>query len=82
MQALCAELDRLRPDPAGPHARLIHHVADRPGHDRRYALDPTRIRQELGWMPQRSFEASVARTVRWYLDHPERLASAVSAGPP
>ena len=80
VRALCAELDRLRPDPAGPYARLIHHVADRPGHDRRYALDSTRIRQELGWVPQRSFEASVARTVRWYLDHPERLASAGGAG--
>jgi dTDP-glucose 4,6-dehydratase len=81
VQALCTLLDQLRPDPAGPHARLIGFVADRPGHDRRYALDTRRIRTELGWAPQVPFETALARTLRWYLDHPERLAAAPPAGP-
>jgi dTDP-glucose 4,6-dehydratase len=50
-----------------PHARLITPVTDRPGHDRRYAIDPTRISHELGWQPRHSFEEGLAATVRWYL---------------
>lgn len=73
VHTLCTALDRLRPDPAGPYARLVAFVADRPGHDRRYALDTGRIRHELGWAPQVPFDTAVERTVRWYLDHPERL---------
>ena len=52
---------------------LISFVTDRPGHDRRYAIDPSRIRDELGWEPQRSFEDGIAFTVRWYLENPETL---------
>jgi dTDP-glucose 4,6-dehydratase len=74
VQAICALLDRLRPDPKGPYARLIRHVADRPGHDRRYAIDPARIAGELGWQPQESFESGLEKTVRWYLDHPDWVA--------
>ncbi len=67
--AICALLDELRPDPAGPHARLITYVADRPGHDARYAIDAGKIRRELGWAPRQSFESGLRRTVEWYLAH-------------
>ncbi len=68
VQAICAALDARRPD-AAPHARLIEHVADRPGHDRRYSIDASRIRAELGWAPRESFETGLAGTVDWYLDN-------------
>lgn len=68
VRTICAELDRLRPEGA-PHNRLITFVPDRPGHDRRYAIDPTRIRTELGWRPSVTVEEGLARTVRWYLDN-------------
>lgn len=55
----------------GKSESLIAHVPDRPGHDRRYALDSTRIRTELGWAPQRAFEATLRDTIDWYLSHPE-----------
>jgi dTDP-glucose 4,6-dehydratase len=54
-------------------------VRDRPGHDRRYAIDSAKIRSELGWMPRETFESGLARTVRWYLDHAAWL-QAVSSG--
>ncbi|MFN9693074.1 MAG: dTDP-glucose 4,6-dehydratase [Synechococcaceae cyanobacterium] len=65
---LCDCLDRLRPE-AAPHARLITPVRDRPGHDRRYAIDPSRISTELGWQPRHDLELGLETTVRWYLDH-------------
>ena len=66
--SICSVLDDLLP--AGdPHSRLITPVTDRPGHDRRYAIDPTRISSELGWQPRHSFEEGLAATVRWYLEH-------------
>ena len=68
VEAICAVLDRLRPDGA-PHARLITPVADRPGHDRRYAIDAARISSELGWRPRHAFEQGLESTVRWYLEH-------------
>jgi dTDP-glucose 4,6-dehydratase len=68
VEMICAVLDRLQPA-GSPHARLITPVADRPGHDRRYAIDPTRISGELGWQPRHSFEAGFTSTVRWYLEH-------------
>ena len=67
VRKICAILDRLRPAGA-PHADLIAFVADRPGHDARYAIDPTRIRDELGWRPSVTLEEGLERTVRWYLD--------------
>jgi dTDP-glucose 4,6-dehydratase len=70
VRMICATLDRLRPD-AAPHDRLITFVADRPGHDLRYAIDPTRIRQELGWRPSVTLAEGLDRTVRWYLDNAE-----------
>ena len=68
VQMLCGILDRLRPG-ASPHADLITFVADRPGHDARYAIDPSRVRQELGWRPSVSIEEGLEKTVRWYLDN-------------
>lgn len=68
VRAICAQMDRLRPQ-AAPHARLITFVADRPGHDRRYAIDASRIRDELGWQPSVTPEEGLAQTVAWYLDN-------------
>ena len=68
VRTICALLDEMRPDSA-PHDRLITFVTDRPGHDLRYAIDPTRIREELGWRPSVTLEEGLRRTVRWYLDN-------------
>ncbi|GBU16685.1 MULTISPECIES: dTDP-glucose 4,6-dehydratase [Methylobacterium] len=68
VKALCAAFDRLRPEHA-PHERLITFVADRPGHDRRYAIDPSKAEAEVGYRPSRSFEQALEDTVRWYLDN-------------
>ncbi len=70
VQTICGILDRLRPrEDGGTYADLITFVADRPGHDARYAIDPTRIREELGWCPSVTIEEGLERTVRWYLDN-------------
>ena len=80
VRTICGLLDRLRPRADGKsYAEQITHVKDRPGHDRRYAIDADRIRNELGWMPQESFETGIARTIQWYLDHP-RWVENVSSG--
>lgn len=72
VETICAIVDRLRPDlPHAPCSRLIRFVADRPGHDRRYAVDAGKIRGQLGWRPQEDFESGLERTVRWYLDNPD-----------
>ncbi|MBB1498950.1 dTDP-glucose 4,6-dehydratase [Paracoccus sp. MC1862] len=68
VRTICAHLDTLRPAGA-PHDRLIRFVTDRPGHDRRYAIDPTRIRTELGWRPSVTVEEGLKRTVEWYLQN-------------
>ena len=68
VRLICALLDEMRPQGA-PHDRLITFVTDRPGHDLRYAIDPTRIRSELGWRPSVTLEEGLRRTVRWYLDN-------------
>ena len=74
VHTVCALLDELRPAPAGPHARLITHVTDRPGHDRRYAIDARKIERELGWRPAETFDSGIRKTVRWILDHPGWVA--------
>jgi dTDP-glucose 4,6-dehydratase len=78
VHTICGLLDEMRPDPAGPHGRLITYVTDRPGHDRRYAIDARRIAAELGWRPAQTFETGIRETVRWYLDHPQWVADIVS----
>ncbi|MGN6097994.1 MAG: dTDP-glucose 4,6-dehydratase [Bosea sp. (in: a-proteobacteria)] len=67
VKGICAILDEIRPDPKGPHERLISYVTDRPGHDARYAIDAGKIGRELGWTPKETFETGLRRTVEWYL---------------
>ena len=68
VQAICAALDRARPRKSGRYADLIEFVADRAGHDLRYAMDIAKIRRELGWRPKQEFESGLEKTVRWYLE--------------
>ncbi len=68
VRAICAALDARLPDAAGPRARLISFVTDRPGHDFRYEIDPARSEAALGWRAPHDFEAGLARTIDWYLD--------------
>jgi dTDP-glucose 4,6-dehydratase len=68
VHAICDTLQSLRPREGG-YSALVKSVADRPGHDRRYAIDAGKIRGELGWRPRETFESGLAKTVRWYLDH-------------
>lgn len=68
VQTICDILDKKRPDNA-PHSDLITFVTDRPGHDMRYAIDPTRIRDELGWRPSVTVEQGLEKTVTWYLEN-------------
>jgi dTDP-glucose 4,6-dehydratase len=68
VQTICAILDELRTDTA-PHEKLISYVKDRPGHDRRYAINPEKLCNELGWQPRERFETGLRKTVGWYLDH-------------
>lgn len=70
VRTVCATLDRLRPKAGGgSYADQIGQVADRPGHDKRYAIDASRIRDELGWTPRETFDSGIEKTVAWYLDH-------------
>ena len=78
VKTVCALLDELKPDPAGPYARLITYVTDRPGHDRRYAIDARKIERELGWRPAETFDTGIRKTVQWYLDHTDWVASVQS----
>jgi len=80
VETVCAILDELCPnDPAMPHRQLITFVKDRPGHDRRYAIDARKIERELGWRPRETFETGIRKTVRWYLEH-EDWVRAVTSG--
>jgi len=69
VHTVCGLLDELRPDPVGPYARLVRYVKDRPGHDRRYAIDASKIHRDLGWKPAETFETGIRKTVAWYLDN-------------
>ena len=72
VKTICALLDGLHPRSAGSYASLIRYVTDRPGHDRRYAMNIAKIRRELAWQPRESFETGMEKTVRWYIDNVER----------
>ncbi|PWH14917.1 MAG: dTDP-glucose 4,6-dehydratase [Anaerolineae bacterium] len=74
VREICAILDELHPQGA-PHDRLITYVQDRPGHDRRYAMDTTKIQAELGWAPRHDLKSGLRATVQWYLEHPEWVQS-------
>lgn len=78
VRAVCALLDELKPDPAGPYRRLITYVTDRPGHDRRYAIDAHKIERELGWRPAETFETGIRKTVAWYLENDGWVANVLS----
>ena len=78
VKTVCALLDELRPDPVGPYARLITYVTDRPGHDRRYAIDARKIERELGWRPAETFETGIRKTVLWYLANARWVADVQS----
>jgi dTDP-glucose 4,6-dehydratase len=69
VKIVCGLLDEMKPDPAGAYERLITYVKDRPGHDRRYAIDAGKIHRELGWKPAETFETGIRKTVKWYLDN-------------
>ena len=71
VDTVCRLLDRLRPRPRGSHADGIVEVPDRPGHDRRYAINTTKIERELGWMPRETFASGIEKTLAWYLKHPD-----------
>ena len=74
VKTICTLLDEMRPDPAGKYERLLTFVKDRPGHDRRYAIDARKIERELGWRPAETFETGIRKTVRWYLEHQDWVA--------
>ena len=80
VETVCTILDRLRPRADGQsYTSQIGFVADRPGHDARYAIDATRIKDELGWEPQETFETGIEKTVRWYLDNQDWWRPLVAA---
>ena len=75
VHTVCALLDELRPKADGTaYQSQITHVQDRPGHDRRYAIDASKIERELGWRPNETFESGIRKTVHWYLDNPDWVA--------
>ncbi len=81
VHTVCALLDEFRPRADGkPYQEQITYVTDRPGHDRRYAIDARKIEQELGWKPAETFESGIRKTVQWYLDNPAWVANVQSGG--
>jgi len=77
VNTICAILEELRPSKTR-YASLIRCVKDRPGHDRRYAMDISKIKRELGWTPSESFESGLRKTVEWYLANPQWIADVTS----
>jgi dTDP-glucose 4,6-dehydratase len=81
VQTICDLVDEMSPNASlAPRRNLITFVKDRPGHDRRYAIDASKIQSELGWRPAEDFENGLRKTVRWYLDHPEWVESVRTGG--
>jgi dTDP-glucose 4,6-dehydratase len=80
VKTVCALLDELRPSSEGSYTRLITYVKDRPGHDRRYAIDARKIERELDWRPAETFDTGIRKTVQWYLDNAAWVANVQSGG--
>lgn len=78
VRTICSILDEMRPKQLGRYENQITFVKDRPGHDRRYAIDASKIKQELGWHPQETFESGIRKTIRWYLDNEKWVADIIS----
>jgi dTDP-glucose 4,6-dehydratase len=78
VQSICAALEAARPSGGTPYASLMTHVTDRPGHDRRYAIDDSKIANELGWRPAVEFDRGIRETVKWYLENPDWVESVTS----
>jgi dTDP-glucose 4,6-dehydratase len=79
VNTICSILDKLRPKSDGSsYASQIRYVKDRPGHDRRYAIDATKLERELGWKPAETFETGIRKTVQWYLDNKEWIEGVLS----
>ena len=78
VHTLCDLLDELAPSPQGSYRHLITYVKDRPGHDRRYAIDARKIERELGWRPAETFETGIRKTVQWYLQHQDWVQHVIS----
>ncbi len=78
VNTLCRMLDELRPKASGHYADQITYVKDRPGHDRRYAIDARKIERELGWKPVETFASGIGKTVAWYLDHQDWVRDVLS----
>lgn len=80
VETICTLLDELLPDsPYKPHAQLITYVKDRPGHDRRYAIDASKIERELNWKPEESFETGMRKTIEWYLSNDQWIEAVTGA---
>jgi len=80
VQVICDLVDEFKPDLGGNTRSLITFVKDRPGHDRRYAIDATKIQEELGWTPAHTFESGIRETVQWYLEHQDWVAEVSKKG--
>jgi dTDP-glucose 4,6-dehydratase len=78
VETICDLIDEMAPGRAGSRRELITFVKDRPGHDRRYAMDARKIERELGWRPKETFESGIRKTVRWYLEHEEWVRDVTS----
>jgi dTDP-glucose 4,6-dehydratase len=80
VKAVCANLDEISYDPAiGAREKLVVFVPDRPGHDRRYAIDATKIERELNWMPRETFDTGLRKTVRWFLENRDWWEAAIGS---
>ena len=81
VNSICALLDEMRPDPGSKrYSEQITYVQDRPGHDRRYAIDASKIERELGWRPSETFDSGIRKTVQWYLENPGWVENVQSGG--
>ena len=78
VEAVCSLLDELKPRASGRYRDLVTHVKDRPGHDRRYAIDSAKIQRELGWRPAESFATGLKKTVQWYLANADWVTKVTS----